>query len=43
MGWESGVSRCKRVYTGWINRVLHRELYSVPVINYDGEEYKNRE
>ena len=25
MNWEFGVSRCKLVYTGWINKVL---LYS---------------
>lgn len=41
-GWESGVSRCKLLYTGWIkNKVL---LYSTedyiqyPVIDYGGGE-----
>ena len=43
--WESGVSRCKLVYTGWINnKVL---LYTTgnyiqyPVINHNGKEYEN--
>ena len=42
--WESGISRCKLVYTGWINnKVL---LYSTgnsiqyPVIFHDGKEYE---
>ena len=42
MDWEFGISRCKPVYTQWINnRVL---LYSTgnyiqyPVINYNGKE-----
>ena len=41
--WEVGVSRCKLVYTDWINnRVL---LYSTgcyiqySMINHDGKEY----
>ena len=44
MDWESGFSRCKLVYTGWINiKVL---LYSTgnyiqyPVINHNGKEYE---
>ena len=34
MDWESGISRCKLVYIGWINNEVlqHRELYS---ISYD--------
>ena len=38
-----GVSRCKLIYIGWINKVL---LYSTgnyiqyPVINHNGNEYK---
>ena len=42
--WESGISRCKLLYTGWINiKVL---LYSTgnyiqyPVINHNGKKYK---
>ena len=40
--WEFGISRCKLVYIGWINKVL---LYSTgnyiqyPVINHNGKEY----
>ena len=44
MDWESGVSRCKLLYIGWINnKVL---LYSTgnciqyPVINYNRKEYE---
>ena len=44
MDWEFGISRCKLLYTGWINnKVL---LYSkgnciqYPVINHNGKEYK---
>ena len=43
VGWEFGVSRCKLLYTGWINnKVL---LYSTgnyvqyPMINHNGKEY----
>ena len=43
MEWEVGVSRCKLLYTGWINhKVL---LYSTenyiqyPGINHNGKEY----
>ena len=41
--WEFGVSRCKLVHIGWINKVL---LYSTgnyiqyPVINHNGKEYE---
>ena len=45
MDWEFGISRCKLLYTGWINnKVL---LYSTgnyiqyPVINHNGTE-KNK-
>ena len=44
MDWESGISRCKLLYVGWINyKVL---LYSAgnyiqyPVINHNGKEYE---
>ena len=45
--WEFGVSRCKLLYTGWLNnKVL---LYTTgndvqyPVINHNGKEYfKNK-
>ena len=43
MVWEVGVSRCKPLYTGWINnKVL---LYSTgnciqhPMIHHNGKEY----
>ena len=43
MEWEVAVSRCKLLYTGWINnKVL---LYSAknciqyPMINHNGKEY----
>ena len=42
--WEFGISRCKLLYTGWINnKVL---LYSTgnyiqyPVISHNGKEYE---
>ena len=44
MEWEFGVSRCKLLYTAWINNNVL--LYSTgnyiqyPVINYNGEEYE---
>ena len=45
--WEFGVSRCKLLYTEWINnKVL---LYSTgnyiryPMINHNGKEYKKKE
>ena len=44
LDWEFGISRCKLVYTEWINnKVL---LYSTgnyiqyPVINHNGKEYE---
>ena len=43
MEWERGISRCKLMYIGWINKAL---LYSTGnyiqylVINYNGKEYK---
>ena len=44
MGWEFGISRCKLLYTEWINnKVL---LYSTgnyiqrPVISHNGKEYE---
>ena len=46
MEWEVGVSRCKLLYTEWINKVL---LYSTenyiqyPMINHNGKEYKKKE
>ena len=42
MDWEFGISRCKLVYTEWINNEVL--LYSTgnyiqyPVINYNGKE-----
>ena len=42
--WEFGISRCKRLYTEWINKVL---LYSTgnyiqyPVINHNGKKNSN--
>ena len=46
MEWEAGFSRCKLLYTEWINnKVL---LYSTenytqyPVINHNGKEYRKR-
>lgn len=41
--WEFGVSGCKLLYTGWINKLL---LYSTgnqiqhPVTNHNGKEYE---
>ena len=45
VGWEFGVSRCKLVYTGWINNkvLLYRtgEYIQNPVIlNHNGKEHK---
>ena len=43
MDQEFGISRCKWLYIGWINKVL---LYSTekyiqyPVINHDGKEHE---
>ena len=44
-GLGVGISRCKLVYIGWINKVL---LYSTgnytqcPVINHNGKEYEKK-
>ena len=44
MNWEFGVSRCKLVYTGWINnKVLLYHMgnhIQYPVINHNGKEYE---
>ena len=40
MDWEFGISRCKVLYTGWINSKVHRELYLMSLINHDGKEYE---
>ena len=46
MDWEFGMSRCKLVYIGWINKKVL--LYSTgnynqyPVINHNGKEYKKK-
>ena len=43
MDWESGVSRCRLLHIGWINKVL---LYSTgnyiqcPVIKHNGKNMK---
>ena len=38
--WEAGISRCKLLYTGWVNKVL---LYSTgPATNQKGKECKKR-
>ena len=41
--WEFGISRCKLLYTGWINnKVLlysTRKYIQYPVINHNGKEY----
>ena len=44
MEWEFGISRCKLVYTGWVNNNV--PLYSTgnyiqyPVTNHNGKEYQ---
>ena len=44
MDWEFGISRCKLLYIGWINKKVL--LYSTgddiqdPVINHNGKEYE---
>ena len=46
MGWESGASRCKLVYVGWINKALlhgRGNRVQCPVINYKGKESKKRD
>ena len=41
MNWEFGVSRCKLVYTEWINnKVLLYSTGQYPVINHNGKEYE---
>ena len=44
VGWESGVSRCKLVYTGQINNKIllyNRGKYiQNPVMNHNGKEHK---
>ena len=40
--WEFGVSSCKLLYMGWINKVLLNSTESCiqyPVINHNGKEY----
>ena len=43
MDWEFGISKCKLLYTEWINKVL---LYSTgnsiqyPIIKHNGQEYE---
>ena len=29
LNWESGISRCKRVYTEWVNNSTQQHIYSV--------------
>ena len=44
MDWEFGISRCKLLYIGWINKMVL--LYSIgnyiqySVINHNGKEYE---
>ena len=44
MEWEFGISRCKLLYTGWINNkvLLHStgNYIQYPVINHNGKEYE---
>ena len=44
MDWELWISRCKLLYTEWINNkgptVQHRELCSYSMINQNGKEYE---
>ena len=43
--WELGISNCKPIYTGWINKKVL--LYSAgnymhyPMVKYNGKEYEN--
>ena len=42
MAWEVGFSRCKLLYTEWINnkvQLQHRELYSISYDKPYGKEY----
>ena len=36
--WEFGISRCKLLYREWINKVLHRKLYSISCNKSYGKE-----
>ena len=41
--WEFGISRCKRLYIGWINKVLlysTENYFQYPMINHNGKEYE---
>ena len=41
MEWESGISRCKLAYTGWMNKVLWHSTgnyIQIPVINHNRKE-----
>ena len=41
IGWEFGISRCKLLYTGWINsKVLHSELHPISCNKHNGKEYE---
>ena len=43
MDWESGISRCKLLHIGWINKVLlysTRNCIQYPVTNHNGKEYE---
>ena len=44
MKWEAGVSRCKLLYTEWINNkvlLYNAENYiQYPMINHNGKEHK---
>ena len=43
MEWEVAVSRCKLLYTGWINNksyyTAQRTIFNYPMINHNGKEY----
>ena len=41
--WECGISKCKLLYIGWINKVplySTRSYIQYPVINRNGKEYE---
>ena len=44
MRWESGISRCKVLYIGWINNKIllcsTGDYIQYPVINHHGKEYE---
>ena len=43
MDWEFGISRCKLLYLGWINKkalLYSTGNYQYPVINHNGKEYE---